>query len=72
MSVNIAEFPEIPPLRCAVCLRDVRRGGRLCPPLGTLGFADGFRVSEAYFAGRAEASAPTSPLMLKVYFLEFM
>lgn len=32
MSVNIAEFPGILPLRCAVCLRDVRRGGRPCPP----------------------------------------
>ena len=34
-------------------------GGRLCPPLGTNEFADGYRVSELQFARRTESSAPT-------------
>ncbi|CAH0539121.1 hypothetical protein, partial [Oscillospiraceae bacterium] len=33
---------------------------RLCPPKGSYEFAEVLRVSEAYFAGRAESSAPTS------------
>ena len=37
----------------------MRRGGRLCPPRGSIVFADGFRVSEVHFAGRTESSAPT-------------
>ena len=37
-----------------------RRDGRLCPPKGRYEFAEVLRVSEAYFAGRAESPAPTS------------
>ena len=40
-------------------------------PLSTTEFAVAFHKN-SFFCGRTEASAPTSPLMLKVYFLEFM
>ena len=39
---------------------NLRRGGRLCPPMRTCEFADGFRISAARFAGRTESSAPTA------------
>ncbi|CAH0542556.1 hypothetical protein, partial [Oscillospiraceae bacterium] len=32
---------------------------RLCPPKGSYEFAEVLRVSEAYFARRAESPAPT-------------
>ena len=35
------------------------RGGRPCPPKGSYEFAEVLRVSEAYFAGRAESPTPT-------------
>ena len=39
---------------------NLRRGGRLCPPMRTCEFADGLRISAARFAGRTESSAPTA------------
>ena len=48
---------------------ELRRDGRLCPPKGTVEFAEDFRVSELHFAGRTESSAPTGFLRSSAKFV---